>query len=247
MNIKSGVLNKKLKEYYEDANLANYRYIFLEAIVAYQGKKFKKVLDIGSGIGIFLDSIEPFGFDRYALEASEYGLQRLKEKSINTKSFFLEKEKKLPFEDNEFSCIVFNQVIEHLERDAGQFYIKEIIRILEPGGVAIIKSPSTYCKIWRTDPHHIYCWKPNELLFEVEQYSNKVYNIQLQRGVLEPWMMFSYNETIINTWHKNNKYPKVKIAFIFFGKVLDKILFKFWKSDKMLAVSNITFVKRVSE
>lgn len=245
MNNRTGVLNEKLKNYYEDADVTNYRHIFLEAVINYKGNKFNKILDIGSGIGVFLDSIEPFGFDRYALEASEYGLKRLKEKGINTQEFFLEKNKKLPFQDDEFSFVLFNQVIEHLEKDVGQYYIKEIIRILEPGGVAIIKSPSKYSKIWRTDPHHIYCWKPNELLKEVEQYNHHISEIKLQRVPLEPWMMFTYDDDIIDTWHKYNKYPIIKKFFQLASKALDKIVYKINKSDIMLAVSNITFVKKI--
>lgn len=244
MSNKNGILNEKLKHYYEDANLTSYRSIFLEAVMAYKGEKFEKILDIGSGIGVFLDSIHPFGFDRYALEASEYGLKRLKEKDINAQEFFLEKNKQLPFQDNEFSFILFNQVIEHLEKDVGEYYIEEIIRVLEPGGVAIIKSPSKYSKIWRTDPHHIYCWRPNELLSEVEQYSQNISDIKLQRVALEPWMMFEYSDDIINAWHKYNKYPTTKRILQLSSKILDKIIFKINKSDRMLAVSNVTFTKK---
>jgi SAM-dependent methyltransferase len=245
MDIKTGVLNKKLKNYYEDADLTSYRQIFLEAIINYKGNSFNKILDIGSGIGVFLDSIEPFGYDRYALEASEYGLERLKEKNISHEKFFLEKNKKLPFKDNEFSFILFNQVIEHLEKDVGQYYIQEIVRILEPGGVAIIKSPSKYCKIWRTDPNHIYCWRPNELLNEVKNYGSSISEIKVQRVALEPWMFFNYNDNIINIWHKYNKYPTIKRLFQFASKVIDKILYRVSGSDRMLAVSNITFVKKI--
>ncbi len=245
MDNRTGVLNEKLKNYYEDSDLRNYRYIFLEAVISYQGNKFNKVLDIGSGIGVFLDSIKPFGFDSYALEASEYGLKRLKEKNIKAQEFLLENNKKLPFNDNEFSFILFNQVIEHLEKEVGQYYIKEIIRVLEPGGVAIIKSPSKYSKIWRTDPHHIYCWKPNELLKEVEQYNHHISEIKLQRVPLEPWMMFNYDNDIIDTWHKYNKYPIIKKFFQLSSTVLDKLVYKITKSDIMLAVSNVTFVKKI--
>lgn len=246
MSGKAGVLNEKLKNYYEDANLISYRHLFVEAVMHYRGDKFDKILDIGSGIGVFLDSIRPFGFEMYALEASEYGLKRLEEKGYNVQNFFLEKNKSLPFQDNKFSFVLFNQVIEHLDKDVGQYYIKEIIRVLEPGGVGIIKSPSKYAKIWRTDPHHLYCWKPNELLREVEKYSEYLCEIKLQRVPLEPWMMFNYNDNIIDAWHKYNKYPITKRIFQLVSKIIDKILFKINKSDRFLAVSNVTFVKKIT-
>ncbi|AJI55953.1 class I SAM-dependent methyltransferase [Francisella philomiragia] len=239
----NGVLEEKLRDYYEDSNIINYRPIFMEAIYQYRGDKFNKILDIGAGIGTFLESVAPFGFGTYALEASKYGVKRLKSKDINVQEFYLEKDKQLPFDDNEFSLVLFNQVIEHLDKETGQYYIGEIIRVLEPGGVAIIKSPSKYCKIWRTDPHHIYCWKPNELFDEVQRYTG-VTNLSLQRVPLVPWMFFRYNEKIINTWHKNNNYPNWSKLFNLFFRILDKALNKLTKSDKLLAVSNITFNKK---
>ena len=242
---KNGILNKKLKTYYGDVNLKNYRQIFLEAIINYNGDNFCNVLDIGVGIGSFLESIKPFGYNSYALEASEYGVKTCLEKGINCQSFFLEQNRQLPFENNKFSLVVFNQVIEHLEKEVGKYYIKEIIRVLEPGGVAIIKSPSTYSKIWRTDPHHLYCWKPNELYDEVEKYNDNLSDIILQRVTLEPWMFFEYNEKIIDTWHKYNRYPKIKRIFALSSTIADKILNKLTKTDRLLAVSNVTFVKKI--
>ena len=141
--------------------------------------------------------------------------------------------------------MVFNQVIEHLEKEVGKYYIKEIIRVLEPGGVAIIKSPSKYSKIWRTDPHHLYCWKPNELYNEVEKYKDNLSDLISQRVTLEPWMFFKYNETIIDTWHKYNRYPKLKRIFSLLFIIADKILNKLTETDRLLAVSNITFVKKI--
>ena len=241
---KNGVLNKKLKTYYGDVDLKDYRQIFLEAIVNYNGNNFHNVLDIGTGVGSFLESIKPFGYDLYALEASEYGVKTCLEKGINCQSFFLEQNKQLPFEDNKFSLVVFNQVIEHLEKEVGKYYIKEIIRVLEAGGVAIIKSPSSYSKIWRTDPHHIYCWKPTELYNEVKKYNDSLSEIILQRVAIEPWMFFSYNEKIINDWHKCIKYPKTKLTFVLLSIIIDEILKNLTKTDKLLAVSNITLVKK---
>ena len=247
MKKKNGILEDKFDTYYKDINLFNYRPILSEAINSYQGNYFHKVLDIGSGIELFLESIKPFGFELYALEASRTGISALKEKNINTYDFLLEKEKALPFDDNSFSLVLFNQVIEHIDKETGEYYIKEIIRILEPGGVAIVKSPSYYSKIWRTDPHHIYCWKPNELLYEVQKYYPEITSIQLQRVALEPWMLFKYNEDIIDTWHKYNKYPKLKRLFGLVGKMLDKIIYNISGSDVMLAVSNVTFVKNTQK
>jgi len=137
-----------------------------------------------------------------------------------------------------------NQVIEHLDKETGQFYISEIIRVLESGGVGIINSPSKYCRIWNTDPHHVYCWRPNELYDEIRKYKTSLGKVEMKRITLEPWMLLHYNEKIINDWHKNNKFPKIKIAGIVPAYVLDRILNKIFKTDRLLAGSNVIFMKK---
>lgn len=239
-----GILEDKLKTYYADTNLKNYRENFVIAISRYRGNRFGNILDIGSGVGSFAESVEPFGFKVFALEASDYGYEICTKKGIDCKKFFLEKGKRLPFEDNKFSMIFMNQVIEHIGKDVGQYYIGEIVRVLESGGVAIINSPSKYCKIWDTDPNHVYCWKPNELYTEVSKYKKVLEEVQLQRVPLEPWMFQKYNEDIINEWHKYNKHPKLKKFLHIWAKVSDKIAYKITGTDKLLASSNILFIKK---
>ncbi len=248
MKESTGVLNDKLKDYYEDGNKNNqgYRYIMREAIMLYQGVQFTKILDIGCGVGSFLDAVSPFGFEQYGLEASEYGLKRCKEKGFNVQAFFLEENTRLPFKDNTFSLVVMNQVIEHVEKPVGQYSIKEIIRVLEPGGVAIIKSPSAYCKIWRTDPHHVYCWKPDELENEIKKHLDHLCKIEQNRGALEFWMFQNYDDKVIDKWHKNVKYPFLKELSVNFSAILDKVVFRVFKSNRLLATANFNFVKKIN-
>lgn len=238
-----GILNKKLKTYYSDVNLDNYIDIYLEGIKNYKGKEFLRILDIGGGVGSFGEAVKPFNKNVYVLEASEYGIEKCKEKGLNCRSFILENNKKLPFDNGYFSMVIMNQVIEHVDKETGQFYIREIFRVLESGGVGIIKSPSRYSYIWKTDPHHVYCWKPNEMFKEIKKYIKDSGHIKLQRVPLEPWMFFKYNEKIIDNWHKYNRYPVLKKIFHISAKILDTILSKFTKEDFLLATSNVTFVK----
>lgn len=244
MTNKNGILKEKLKTYYKDVNLKDYLENLFTGMKEYGGKRFDKILDIGSGVGSFGESISKFHFKLFCLEASEYGISSSLKKGLNVKKFLLKNEVKLPFKDNYFSLILMNQVIEHVDKETGQFYIKEIIRVLEPGGVCIIKSPSRYSKIWQTDPHHIYCWKPNELFNEVLKHSKSIKLIKMERTVLEPWMFFSYNENIIDYWHKKNKNPKIKWLFKSIFKILDRTIGLVLGTDKLLSVSNVTFVKK---
>ncbi len=49
----------------------------------------------------------------------------------------------LPFEDNEFDLILFNEIFEHLRIDP-IFTLKEINRVLKPGGTMILSTPNLY-------------------------------------------------------------------------------------------------------
>lgn len=243
MEIKKGLLDKKHDTYYNHVNIVNYRAIICQAIKKYEGKDICKVLDIGAGVGWMGCAVKPLKFEYHGLEGSKRGLQKCMEKGVNCKKFFLEKGKKIPYRGNSISIVIMNQVIEHLPQKTGQYYIKEIMRVLENGGVGIIKSPSKYSTIWDTDPHHIYCWKPNELYKEIKKYKKDMKNVELERVALEPWMFFHYNEKIIDDWHKKVKFPIIKRIFSMLFRVLDKFA-KLVGSDRFLAASNIIIVKK---
>src|SRR5690606_22146494 len=129
------------------------------------------------------------------LEGSDYGVKESIRKGFDCKKFFLKEGNKLPFKDNSISFVLMNQIIEHIGKESGQYYIKEVHRVLEPGGVCIIKSPSTYNKIWKSDPHHVYLWKPNDLYAEVSKYVKDRNKIHQSRTVLEFWMFNEYDES----------------------------------------------------
>lgn len=66
----------------------------------------------------------------------------------------------LPFEDNSFDTVVSFQVIEHIKDDAT--YLKEINRILKPGGKAYLSTPNIKLTLSR-NPWHIREYTAKEL------------------------------------------------------------------------------------
>ncbi len=56
------------------------------------------------------------------------------------------------FSDNSFDCVVSFQVIEHIQNDVA--YLKEIHRVLKPGGFALITTPNRPMSLSR-NPWHI--------------------------------------------------------------------------------------------
>ena len=58
----------------------------------------------------------------------------------------------LPFEDNTFDMVISFQVIEHIQND--ELFLKEIHRVLRPGGKALISTPNSKMTLSR-NPWHI--------------------------------------------------------------------------------------------
>ncbi len=115
----------------------------------------EKIIDLGCGTGyyLFLLSSLPvklnltgFDYDKEALSEAKNSLP----KNIKFLSGDLHR---MPFKDNSFDKAIISEVLEHLENDVKA--LKEIYRILKPGGMLVISVPSiNYPFLW--DPLN-YC------------------------------------------------------------------------------------------
>ena len=75
------------------------------------------------------------------------------------------------FEDNSFDVVVSFQVIEHIEDD--HTFLKEISRVLKPGGKLIMTTPNIKMSLTR-NPYHIREYQTKELHELCEKYFSKV-------------------------------------------------------------------------
>jgi len=99
-----------------------------------------KLLDVGCGTHYtFLSAVKLYINQGYGID---FKVQALKTNKIIIKQIKIEK--KLPFEDNMFDVITMLAVLEHLEYSP--LIIKEIERILKPGGKLILTVPSKIAK-----------------------------------------------------------------------------------------------------
>jgi 2-polyprenyl-3-methyl-5-hydroxy-6-metoxy-1,4-benzoquinol methylase len=73
--------------------------------------------------------------------------------------------------DNTYDTIVSFQVIEHIKDD--HLFLKEIARVLKPGGKALISTPNHKMTLTR-NPWHIREYYANELIAICEKYFSKV-------------------------------------------------------------------------
>lgn len=97
-----------------------------------------KAIDIGCGNGTFtFKAKEKIGCeDMLGIDGKETQLIKVRKKGVKTKRCVFDK--KLPFRDNTYDIVISNQVLEHSLYPVK--FIKEIYRILKPGGYAVIST-----------------------------------------------------------------------------------------------------------
>lgn len=103
--------------------------------------KVSKVLDLGCGVGRNLLYLVEKGFNTYGIDISPEGVQQtqkmlpLRERSKVSKGDVF---KPLPYKDNFFDAIVSVQVMQHATEGEIKKTIKEIFRIIKPGGYIFV-------------------------------------------------------------------------------------------------------------
>ncbi len=105
-----------------------------------------RILDIGSGTGIILKTLDEFG-QAFAMEMSPEAIQFLKKRSLK-RVVCSDAEQVLPFKDGSFSLVTCLDVLEHLDRD--KELLAEMIRVCEEGGHVLVTVPA-FNRLW--SPH----------------------------------------------------------------------------------------------
>lgn len=122
----------------------------------------QKLLDIGCGYGAFVLENRKAGVEAYGLEIADFEVEIAEKRAAATlgsskdKIFTLGSAYELPFPDKSFDVITLWEVIEHIEKL--EPVIKEVNRVLKPGGKAFIVCPN-YCA-FRREAHYQIMWFP---------------------------------------------------------------------------------------
>jgi SAM-dependent methyltransferase len=125
------------------------------------------VLDVGAGTGLFAECCARFGLRCVALEGAFDGASQARSRNLPTVVSRLEEP--LPFTDGAFSSIMCNQVIEHVHAETARLLLGESRRVLKPGGMLFIQSPSPRDPEQRSEPGHINLYLPSRLRKEVRE------------------------------------------------------------------------------
>ncbi len=126
-----------------------------------------RLLDIGSGYGFFLKEMKQRGWEVEGIEISETGRQYAKAKiGVNIHAGQLES---LSLPRDSFDAVTLFYVIEHLSDPLST--MKEVNRILKPGGLALVRWPHSTPIVRLTgplskrfdlyhSPYHLYDFSP---------------------------------------------------------------------------------------
>ena len=112
-----------------------------------------KILDIGCGLGFFLNTLARSGVRGFGMDFSQKSLTLAK--GMTAGLFAQGDAQVLPYRDNSFDKIIFTDVIEHVIDDRAA--LQEIVRISKPGAMIALVTPGIRGRLantsWRTLYH----------------------------------------------------------------------------------------------
>ncbi len=118
------------------------------------------LLEVGCGEGRGIEHLMLKGTSYTAIDKIQDAIQSL-QKQYPQGTFVASHLPPLPFADQQFDSVVSFQVIEHIENDL--HFLKEIHRVLKPGGVVLLTTPNRKLSLSR-NPWHIREYEAHELL-----------------------------------------------------------------------------------
>lgn len=125
------------------------------------------VLEVGCGEGRGIDLMLPRATSFTAVDKIEEALAKLRVKYPSGKFIGTNIPPLSALADNTYDVVVTFQVIEHIEDD--HLFLKEIQRVLKPGGVAYVTTPNRKLSLTR-NPWHIREYLADELKKLGEKY-----------------------------------------------------------------------------
>lgn len=122
------------------------------------------ILDLGAGCGYLVEAAKLWGLQATGLEGSIDAIELAKSRSLALDIRLHRLSDPLPFMPDSYQTVVLNQVIEHLEPTVACLVVKESLRVLRPGGMLLVASPSDVNKFEaQIDPTHINLMSPTQL------------------------------------------------------------------------------------
>jgi SAM-dependent methyltransferase len=120
------------------------------------------ILDVGAGLGFFVEACQRYGLRCTGLEGSDYAVRLARGRyPVDMRQHYLSRP--WPFSEGTFSVVVCNQTIEHLTPTTAEIVLRESFRVLRPGGLLIIASPCLHDPVQAAEATHINLYTPKRL------------------------------------------------------------------------------------
>lgn len=126
-----------------------------------------RLLDVGCGSGVFMQRMNSLGWQTQGIDTDSVAIEQAQKKGLQV---FLGNLDSQYFASDYFDVITANHVFEHVHDPIG--FLKEIYRILRPGGKMILVTPNFnslghkfFKKAWRglEPPRHLFLYSPNSI------------------------------------------------------------------------------------
>lgn len=144
------------------------------------------LLEVGCGEGRGIEHVLPAVASYTAIDKIEAAIVELRQRFPAAK-FVAGHLPPLPFTDNSFDALISFQVIEHIEDDG--FFLRELHRVLRPGGVALVTTPNRKLTLSR-NPWHVREYLAGELL----QLAQGVFAHAEMKGIAGNEKVMAYHE-----------------------------------------------------
>lgn len=172
----------------------------------------KTALDVGCGTGAVLQWLNTHGFEATGLDMSDLALNFCKEKKLVAIKGLADQ---LPCPDNSFDLVTALDVLEHLDDDKKA--VKEIYRVLKPGGVCVV-----------TVPAHQSLWSYHDVaLHHKRRYTRKQIQAVLQTQFTDVQSTYIHTSILPLVWlvrkisgMSHSKHSDVKIASVAVNTVM---------------------------
>lgn len=148
----------------------NYRHLLSEYVRHAEGAP---LLDVGCGYGFLVECARQFGIAAIGLEAAEAAVLRCRSLHPLADVRLWKGGEALPLEAESVAGAVLNEFVDHITVEQNRSLFREVWRVLRPGGVLIVKSPSRHNR-FDEDEGHVTFFSPSEFREFVESFSFKL-------------------------------------------------------------------------